>query len=45
MRWPATGRLLDAGILEHGNVPKGWQKLSGLDHNGEPLPGDAPLPV
>lgn len=42
---PIVHTLLDAGILEHGNVPKGWQKLSGLDHNGEPLPGDAPLPV
>ena len=42
---PIVRTLLDAGILEHGKVPKGWQKLSGVDHNGETLPGDAPLPV
>lgn len=42
---PIVRALLDAGILERGKVPKGWQKLTGVDRNGEPRPGDAPLPV
>jgi P-aminobenzoate N-oxygenase AurF len=36
--------LLDADVLRAGRVPRGWQRLCGVDRNGEEVPGDVPLP-
>jgi P-aminobenzoate N-oxygenase AurF len=36
--------LLDAGVMRTGRVPRGWRRLCGVDREGEPIPGDAPLP-
>ncbi|MGH9012633.1 MAG: diiron oxygenase [Acidimicrobiia bacterium] len=36
--------LLDAGVVRRGRVPRGWRRLCGVDRQGEPIPGDAPLP-
>jgi hypothetical protein len=45
LRYAATRGVLDAlmegGIIERGEVPKGWQKLCGVDAGGDPRP-DAP---
>jgi hypothetical protein len=36
--------LLDAGVLRRGRIPRGWRNLCGVDRQGEPIPGDVPLP-
>jgi para-aminobenzoate N-oxygenase AurF len=37
--------LLDAGVFRRGRVPRGWQKLCGVNRQGEAVGVDAPLPV
>ena len=37
--------LLQAGVLRRGRVPRGWQRLCGVDRQGEPVGVDAALPV
>jgi hypothetical protein len=43
LRYEATRGVLDAlidgGIIQRGEVPKGWQKLCGVDADGYPEPG------
>ena len=34
---PVLAALLDAGIVKHGRVPKGWRSLCAVDSRGEPL--------
>ena len=43
LRYEATrgvlGALIEGGIIQRGEVPKGWQKLCGVDAGGDPQPG------
>lgn len=41
---PVLRTLLDADVLKAGRVPRAWQKLCGVDRNGEPVGIDLPLP-
>jgi hypothetical protein len=37
--------LLDAGVLRSGRVPRGWQRLCGVDRLGAPVGPELSLPV
>ena len=39
---PIVAALRDAGAVT--TVPKGWRDLAGVDHAGNPVPGDVSLP-
>jgi len=36
---PIVKAMLDAEVLTEGRVPRGWQRLAGVDRAGEPVPG------
>src|SRR5207249_3120336 len=34
---PVLAALVDAGVLKPGHIPRGWQRVCGVDLNGEPV--------